>query len=154
MNKIIPIILCFLFLYACRNNTANKVNKSVIDTSSLVKNIPELNIDTIEGAYLKLDKKKYDFGKIIRNTLPAVRINFEVFNSGKSPLIIHKVDVSCGCLSVDFPQQPILSGEKAQLTIIIDTRKQDGAFNKTVFIKSNALNDIELIRIVGKIKGK
>lgn len=78
-------------------------------------------------------------------------IDFEIKNSGKLPLVIAKTDVSCGCLSVDCPKDPILPGKKTRLTVHIDTRAQEGRFNKTVFIKSNADNDVELIRIIGEI---
>lgn len=152
MKKIISIFFCFLFLFACKSNTAKLDNETISETTFTFDEIPKSIIDSTQGAYLKLNKKKFDFGKIIASDFPVIRINVDVFNLGKSPLIILKADVSCGCVSVDFPKQPILSGEKAKLTISIDTRKQEGAFNKTVFLKSNSVNDIQLIRIIGKIK--
>lgn len=62
------------------------------------------------------------------------------------------MDVACGCLSVDIPKEPILSGEKSIIKVHIDIRKVEGQFNKVVYIKSNAINDLELIRIKGFVK--
>ena len=72
-------------------------------------------------------------------------------NVGNLPLVILKSDVSCGCMSVDYPKLPFFSGEKAKLIVTIDTKNQIGVFNKPIFIKSNAVNDIVLIRILGEI---
>lgn len=146
----ILITLTILVLLSCKSdNVENKLQANEKAKTTIKKGI---SIDSITGAYLSLDKTKYDFGKIKRQKTPYLAIDFEIENIGKKPLIILKTDVSCGCLSVDCSKKPILSGKKIKLTVNIDTKNQNGEFNKTIFIKSNADNDIELIRIVGRIK--
>lgn len=104
-----------------------------------------------DSAYLSIVPQKYNFGKVNRNNSPQFDVNFDIENKGGTLLVINKVDVSCGCLSVKYPNEPIFPGKKAQITIQIDTRKQIGRFNKSVFIRSNASNDPELLRIKGEI---
>ena len=111
----------------------------------------EILMDDIEDAYLHLDKTMYDFGKIRIKKTPKITIELEIENQGMLPLVILKTDVSCGCMSVDFPKLPILSKEKEKLTVTIVTKDQVGVFNKPIFIKSNAVNDVVLIRILGEI---
>ena len=108
--------------------------------------------DSIAGAYLRLDKSRYDFGKVHSKKTQKIEIEFEVENLGKAPLLIFKADVSCGCMSVDYPKMPIHPGKRARITITVNTNNQTGVFNKSIFIKSNADNDVVLIRILGEIE--
>lgn len=126
--------------------------KETTPATNQLSNIQEVQVDSIKGAYLKVDKKQHNFGEISRRKMPKISVEFIVENIGKMPLLIFKTDVSCGCLSVDYPIAPIRSGEKVKLTVNVDTKSQEGMFNKAIFIKSNANNDLELIRIRGAIK--
>lgn len=59
--------------------------------------------------------------------------------------------MSCGCISTEYTKEPIAPNQKTKFRVFIDLRNQDGAFNKAVFIKSNAKNDVDLLRVVGQI---
>lgn len=148
MKKV--VILVILSLFTSCSSVRNDVDSEVIEGNKTATT-PEIPMDSIEGAYLLIDKKKYDFGKIDREKTPHIPIEFELKNIGKSPLIIVKSDVSCGCLSVDYPKEPILPGKNSKLILNVNTTNQEGTFNKTVFIKSNADNDVVLIRVLGDI---
>lgn len=137
MKRIILLFTLLIpFLVSCRNESSSNVAKDPC--------IPA-------KPYLKLDKKRYNFGTISKAKCSDISIDFEVSNDGELPLVIIKTDVSCGCLSVDTFKKPILPGEKVRLTVHIDTKNQIGTFNKLVFVKSNAENDLELLRIMGEI---
>ena len=41
--------------------------------------------------------------------IPVVA-DYEVTNTGNKPLVIDNVEVSCGCVKVDYPKQPIQEG--------------------------------------------
>lgn len=138
--------LIILSFASCKNDNARN------DSSSNEITKTTITTDSIEGAYLALDKTKYDFGKIKRKKTPYLTIDFEIENIGKKPLVILKTDVSCGCISVECPKEPILPNKKTKLTLTIDTKNQNGVFNKTVFLKSNAENDVVLVRIIGEVK--
>ena len=103
---------------------------------------------TQQEAYLAMVNNRHDFGTVKIKKAPQIRIDFEFTNMGSEPLIILKTDVSCGCISADFTKEPILPGAKGMIEVQIDTKGQEGSFNKTIF----ATNDVELIRIVGQIK--
>ena len=118
----------------------NKETYIVLDSSE-VKNMP----------VLKFDKTRYDFGTIKKKDAP-IAVIFEFHNIGDIPLVIQKVDVSCGCLSVDYPDEPILPKEKGTISVQVDVQDSTGAFNKTLFVKSNSTEDVILLRIIGQIK--
>jgi hypothetical protein len=103
------------------------------------------------GALLQFAAKRYDFGKLRIKKNPQIPVDFEFTNTGNEPLVILKADVSCGCLSADYPKTPIQPGEKGKITVTVDTKDQKGEFNKHLFVKSNAVNDVELLRIKGTL---
>lgn len=67
-------------------------------------------------------------------------------------MVILKADVSCGCVSVDYPKEPIMPDKEKKLQVKISTINQYGFFNKTIILKSNAPEKYTLIRIKGNIK--
>ena len=90
-----------------------------------------------------------NYGKI---TLGAngVRV-FEFINIGKSPLIITRVQASCGCTVPKKPDQPIMPGKKGRIEVSYDT-KRPGGFSKAITIFSNAKNERKMVKIKGYIE--
>ena len=107
--------------------------------------------DVKDMAVMKFVETRYDFGTVKPKGAP-IDIVFEYQNTGGVPLVIIKVDVSCGCMSVEFPKEPTMPGRKGTINVKIDTKGFTGYFNKTLFVKSNATEDVILLRIVGQIK--
>lgn len=108
-------------------------------------------IQNSKDAYIALNKKTHNFGRINKKKELYLKTDFEIENKGIAPLVITKVDVSCGCVTVNFPKYPILSKDKAKLTVYMDIRNQEGIFNKSIIIKSNASNNLTLIKVKGEI---
>ena len=68
--------------------------------------------------------------------IPVVA-DYEVTNTGNKPLVIDNVEVSCGCVKVDYPKQPIQEGGKAHIRATFDAA-QLGHFTKQLLVYSNA----------------
>lgn len=149
MKFIICFNLCLFLFVRCENTFSKDNSKSIKEIK--IENIVKEN-NRKDRAVLKIIDKKKDFGTISKVKTDRKSISFDIENTGTKPLIIYNVDVACGCLSVDIPKEPILSGEKSIIKVHIDIRKVEGQFNKVVYIKSNAINDLELIRIKGFVK--
>ena len=121
----------------------NKKTNMALDSSD-VKNMP----------VLKFTKTRHDFGTFKKEKIipiNIIHIDFEFQNVGDVPLLIHKVDVSCGCFSVEYPKEPTKPNEKGIIEVKVDAQNITGAFNKTLFVKSNATEDVILLRIFGQI---
>ena len=73
---------------------------------------------------------------------------FEFTNTGKSPLIITRVQASCGCTVPKKPEKPIMPGENGEIKVSYDT-KRVGGFSKSITIFSNAKNPRKIIKIKG-----
>ena len=137
------LFVCFFACCACSNNAAIRDNKSIGNSNA--------NNDSIETALLKFAKKKYDFGKIDKtNSIVSADFNFE--NAGNIPLLIYKVDVSCGCLSTEYPKYAILPNQKEKIKVKVDIGNLTGKFDKTLIVKSNSKNNLLLLHVVGQIK--
>ena len=73
---------------------------------------------------------------------------FRLKNTGEKPLVIQDVVTSCGCLTVDYPQEPVMPGKEAVLRV---TYKADspGYFNKVVTVYCNAEDSPIRLRVSG-----
>tara|TARA_B110000003_G_scaffold209487_1_gene208401 strand:+ start:17648 stop:18076 length:429 start_codon:yes stop_codon:yes gene_type:complete len=90
-----------------------------------------------------------DYGKISQGA--EGKRKFEFTNTGKSPLIISRVQASCGCTVPKKPEEPIMPGENGEIEVSYDT-KRIGGFSKSITIFSNALNERKLIKIKGLVE--
>lgn len=76
---------------------------------------------------------------------------FEFKNTGKVPLIIKRVDSSCGCTVPSWDKDPIEPKGKGKIVVKYDTNRP-GSFIKSIKVHSNAKNSpVELI-IRGEVK--
>lgn len=77
----------------------------------------------------------YDFGNIPQG-IPAVA-TFEFVNNGKEALIITDVQKTCGCTNTEWPQEPVLPGQKGVIKATYNAANE-GAFTKSITVNSNA----------------
>ena len=63
--------------------------------------------------------------------------SFEVKNVGHELLVIQDVTTSCGCITVDFPKEPVQPGGTATVKVTYKADQQE-YFNKTVTVYGNA----------------
>lgn len=87
-----------------------------------------------------------DYGKIEQNA-NGVRV-FKFKNVGKSPLIISRIQSSCGCTVPKKPTEPIKPGETGEIEVKYATNRT-GGFSKTITVYSNASEKVKRLRIKG-----
>ena len=95
----------------------------------------------------------HDFGTI-KEAKGAVEHTFKVKNEGKAPLIITKVDPSCGCTSRDWTKEPIAPGKTGEIKITYDPAGRPNAFTKTISVYSNGHTGIYTLTIKGVVESK
>ena len=106
-------------------------------------------LESTDGAFLTIEKDTLDYGTIQKSSNGERFIS--VKNTGKKPLIITNCDGSCGCTVPTCPQTAIAPGESSQIKIKYDTSRV-GTFNKTVTIKSNAVNHKVYLKVIGTVE--
>lgn len=96
--------------------------------------------------------KTIDLGIIPSEKTPCVSVNFIFSNKGKTPLVIYDVKASCGCTVPTWPKAPIKPDGKSLIKVDFETKKQKGVFTKTIFVESNANEDVILLKLKGKVE--
>ena len=96
---------------------------------------------------ISFDKTVYEYGNV--KVGADGHRTFTVKNTGDKPLIISRVQASCGCTTPEWSQTPIMPGKTTELKVGYDT-KIVGPFTKIIEVYSN---DAENSRSVITIKG-
>ena len=105
---------------------------------------------TEDEAEIKFDTVSHDFGVIPKDT--TVRFEYQFSNVGATPLRLHTVVASCGCVGVTYPHGSIEPGEKGIVTATYDTHdRRSGRFSKSINIYSNAKTDYVRLTVSGKV---
>ena len=99
-------------------------------------------------AEFKFDKETFDFGMIVANK-PAV-VDFKFTNTGDEPLIITKVETSCGCTASDYTKTPVKKGGTGVITVTYNPTSTL-PFNKSITILSNAKTSTKVLYIKGNM---
>ena len=89
-----------------------------------------------------------DYGVIEMNSDPYRAFDFT--NNGDAPLIIKFAKGSCGCTVPEYPKDPILPGDSAQIKVRYDTNRI-GKFTKTVSLTTNIQEKNEARELIDKI---
>jgi len=143
-------ILLFLLLAPCTmlqvsaQTQKQKVNVSEVKAVATTKaeNYAEITFDTL----------RYNFGTFSKSE-PLVRCSFPFTNTGTAPLIIHQAFASCGCTIPTYTKEPVKPGEKGVIDVTYDgTDKFPGHFQKTITIRSNAVNELVRLTIEGTME--
>lgn len=100
---------------------------------------------------ISFDKSTYDYGTV-KMGADGHRM-FTVKNTGDKPLIISKVQASCGCTTPEWSQEPIMPGKSAQIKVGYNTTI-NGPFTKLIEVHSNdPVNSRSVLTIKGTVDG-
>jgi hypothetical protein len=93
-------------------------------------------------------KQTVNLGKIPQNT-PAV-VEFELTNSGKSPLVITNVTAGCSCTVTDYPREPIMPGKSGKVKATYNAAAL-GPFTKSVTVTANTQPETTILTFSGEV---
>jgi hypothetical protein len=96
----------------------------------------------------KFEEEVINYGKIEKDS-DGERV-FIFTNIGKEPIVIQRIQSSCGCTVPKKPEKPIMPGEKGEIKVSYATNRV-GGFSKSITIYSNAKNPKKVIRIKGLV---
>ncbi|MCE5204768.1 MAG: DUF1573 domain-containing protein [Porphyromonadaceae bacterium] len=111
----------------------------------------EIGISDKIQPQIAFSKTLHSFGKIHKTESDTVSVNFTFSNIGINPLIIKKVDVSCGCLSANYSKYPIKKDSIGFIRVTVNPKLLNGSFNKSVFVTSNSINEVDLLKVKGTV---
>ncbi len=161
----ILVITSFL-VFSCNNveKETNHVSGSLIAADNvsdeeLAKNLAEFNKEEEKRiqeekaslSSMSIDKELHDFGTIRPETDNTCR--FKITNTGDKPLIIKKVEASCGCTTPHKPEDPIAPGASDYIEVgFHPSAKQLNEIIKTVTITANIPESSQVVRVRAFVK--
>ncbi|MCL1933681.1 MAG: DUF1573 domain-containing protein [Candidatus Azobacteroides sp.] len=128
LNYALLVPIC-LGIFFCINIHAEKLPvKSIINSGNAVS--------TEAGITIAFDKYKHDFGTI-RESDGKVSTVFTFTNLGDSPLIISKVEASCGCTTPEWTREPVAPGGQGYIKATYDPTNRIYFFERSLTVYSN-----------------
>ncbi|HEY5590721.1 MAG TPA: DUF1573 domain-containing protein [Paludibacter sp.] len=99
---------------------------------------------------ISFQDKVHDFGKIYEKD-GSVTYVFDFTNKGNAPLVVNRVQASCGCTTPTWTKVPVEAGKKGAITVTYNTANRPGAFTKTITVYSNDTIDQAVLIIKGEV---
>ncbi|MEO8445850.1 MAG: DUF1573 domain-containing protein [bacterium] len=91
---------------------------------------------SISSSKILFDEEYHDFGKVSQG--PQLEFSFKFTNKGKSPLIIEKVQPSCGCTGATTGgKNEYAKGESGEIKVTFNTQGRTGHQEKQIIIFTN-----------------
>ncbi len=93
---------------------------------------------------IKFASDTHDFGTLQEGD-PA-EAEFVFTNTGKEPLMIQKVQPSCGCTTPFYSKDPVAPGKTGTIKASYGTKGRPGSFNKSISVTSSAGSSVIWIK--------
>jgi hypothetical protein len=82
-----------------------------------------------------LDSTDRNYGSIPEGK--KLEVAYRFLNTGNKPLIIARVQPSCGCTVAEQPEEPIQPGKEGIIKASFNSEGRIGINNKTIFVVAN-----------------
>jgi len=99
-----------------------------------------------------LDSTSKDFGKIREGQKLEVAFRFK--NSGDKPLVIDRVQPSCGCTVAEQSKEPIAPGGEGQIRATFNSEGRTGVNHKTLYVLANVKGPQNALQFVVQVEKK
>ena len=145
MRAVVLILMMGFWQISCRQSDAKSK-----DGSSM-----QLPKDSTQYTKLTwLDSTTRDFGSISEGQ--KLEVAYRFLNSGNKPLIIARVQPSCGCTVAEQPDEPIMPGKEGVIKASFNSEGRVGINHKKIYIIANTQgsqsNEVEFSVMVQKKK--
>ena len=112
----------------------------------------EAQVMVMDKTTMEFYEPKHNFGNIKEGDKPKHAFRFK--NTGNNPLLISKVDVSCGCTTPTFSKAPIPPGGEGDIVIEYNSSGHPGHQEKNAIVHSNAQQEAMSIGFVVDVEKK
>ncbi len=91
---------------------------------------------SVSSSKIVFEEEDHDFGKVPQG--PQLEYTYKFSNKGKSPLIIEKVQPSCGCTGATTDGKNEYSkGESGEIKVTFNTQGRQGRQEKQILVFTN-----------------
>jgi hypothetical protein len=109
-----------------------------------------LTVFSANAQKLEFEELIHDFGTV-QEELGSVTHAFKFTNAGDKPLVITKVQASCGCTTPGWTKEPVQPGETGE--VLATYRTSAGPFNKSLTVTAAGLPAV-ILHIKGNVAKK
>jgi hypothetical protein len=99
------------------------------------KDAPATAGDAASGAKISGTELVHDFGAVTEGD--SLKHTFIIKNEGSGPLVLDRVQTSCGCTVAEIKNKEIAPGATGQLDVTFNTKGRPGDQNKIITVLSN-----------------
>jgi hypothetical protein len=103
-----------------------------------------------QKAVINFQVKSHDFGKVNEEDGKITYV-FDFKNDGNAPLVVNRVQASCGCTTPAWTKEPIEPGKSGNITVTYNPAGRPGMFTKTITVYSNASEEQVVLIIKGEV---
>ncbi len=105
--------------------------------------------DSKPGIYFR--EREHDFGEL-QESMHFATHRFEFINRTPKPIIVNRVESSCGCTAPSWSSEPVMPGEKGYIEARYETTNRPGSFDKTLTVYTNSPHSpISYLAIKGNV---
>ena len=145
MRLLVLVFVLGIFGLSCRQNEVKSAGSSSM----------QLPKDSSQYTNIKwLDSTIRDFGSIPEGQ--KLEVAYRFLNSGNKPLIIARVQPSCGCTVAEQPDEPIMPGKEGVIKASFNSEGRIGINHKKIYVIANTRgtqsNEVEFSVVVQKKK--
>ena len=145
MRHFIPIalLLTMTVLSACNNGNGKQLS------TDLITNPKSAEKTGRKAAEITFDKTEHDFGKLLQGEV--VSYTFHFTNTGNAPLLISKVNTSCGCTVGEYSKEPIAPGKKGTIKATYASKGHHDIQTRSLTVTSNTNPSSTVLRIKANV---
>ena len=107
--------------------------------------------DTANVPVMKFEESTFNFNDVPQGSKVSHEYKFK--NTGKSPLVISNVLVTCGCTVPEWPKSPIAPGKSGIIRVFFNSTGKFGIQNKTITILANTKYGRETVVFTANVVG-
>ena len=131
----IPFLIMTLALLAsgCQNSDTKTETTETAAASN--QGLTPAGPDSTNFTTIEWSETTKNFGKITEGEKVEVAFHFK--NTGEKPLVIQRVQPSCGCTVAETPEKPIAPGEEGVIKGAFDSNGRTGMQHKSLSVQAN-----------------
>jgi len=112
------------------------------------KGAEQVKTSTLAVENMAFATDNHSFGTVAEG--PTADFEFQFKNTGKEPIVIQRVQASCGCTTPSYTKEPIAPGKTGIVKASYNTLGRPGEFNKNLTVISNA--GTKVLTITGTVE--
>lgn len=128
------LLISIVVIFSCSSCNRSGEGKIPADLVNIPKSATDkVNDQTVPK--IVFETTTHDFGRVVQGE--RVTYGYKFKNEGTKDLLIVKVNATCGCTVIDFPDKPIPPGEGGVLHVTFNSTAKKGYQNKKVTVMAN-----------------